>query len=113
MVDENKIKKIFGATVKELRTQANLPQEKLGEYIGLQPDSISTIERGKTFVSCEVLVNLCNYFKVSPSVFFTPKVRIKTEDRAKCIEEIKELLPSCDDKTLDNIRKILIVLQNN
>lgn len=112
MTDVNEVKKIFGLTVKELRTEEHLSQDALAEIIGLQPDSISTIERGKSFVSCEVLVNLCNHFKVSPTIFFTPKVRIKTEDRDTCIKDIKELLSSCDDKTLDHIRKILIVLQN-
>ena len=113
MIDSNQIKYTLGKKIKELRIERGLSQDKLGEYIDLQSDSISTVERGKPFISSEALAKLCNFFNVSPTVFFTPNINIKTEVREVCIDEIKKLLPACDDKTLDNIRKILIILQNN
>lgn len=113
MIDSNQIKCTLGKKIKELRIERGLSQDKLGEYIDLQSDSISTVERGKAFISSEALAKLCNFFNVSPTVFFTPNINIKTEVREVCIDEIKKLLPACDDKTLDNIRKILIILQNN
>lgn len=113
MIDSKKIKKTLGKKVKELRVEKGLSQDTLGEYINLQADSISTIERGKAFISSDALAELCNFFNVSPVAFFTPNITISTENREKCINEIKELLPACDDKTLDKIRKILIILHND
>ncbi len=55
MVKESDIKKNLGEIVRELRLQKNITQEKLSEYLELQPRSITAIENGKTFISCEVL----------------------------------------------------------
>lgn len=73
MYDSKNIKKIFGATVKELRTNKGITQEQLAEYLGLQPHSITKIETGRTFVSSEVLASLSNFFNVTPAFFLNPK----------------------------------------
>lgn len=113
MYDSKEVKTNFGLTVKEYRTIKQLSQEQLAELVGLQQRTISRIENGKAFVSCEGITKFANVFNISPSTFFAPKVRIVTEEREKCIDEIKKLLPACDNKTLNNIRNILVVLQNN
>lgn len=113
MYDSKEVKTNFGLTVKEYRTYKQLSQEDLAEMVGLQQRTISRIENGKAFVSCEGITKFANVFNISPAAFFTPKVRLHTEDRENCINEIKKLLPACDSKTLNNIRNILIILQNS
>lgn len=44
MIDSNNIKKILGNNVRNLRKAKNLSQEKLAEIIGLERDSLSSIE---------------------------------------------------------------------
>lgn len=113
MFDSKKLKIGFGQTVKEYRMLKGLSQEELAEMVGLQQRTISQIENGNVFVSCSVIAKFANIFNVSPAVFFTPKVRYYTEEREKCIDEIKKFLPACDEKTLNNLRNIMIILQNN
>jgi len=111
MVDSKKIKKILGATIKELRTQKNITQEQLAEYLTLQPQTITTIETGRAFVSSEVLANLCNYFNVEPSIFFKTKAKVVTEEDMNYINDIKRMLPSFDSAKLREIYNILLALQ--
>lgn len=111
MVESKKIKLNLGATVKELRKQKDITQEQLAEYIGLQPQTIATIETGRAFVSSEVLANLCNYFNVEPTIFFTRKIKVFTEDDINHINEIKRMLPSFDTAKLKEIYNILLALQ--
>lgn len=111
MVDSNQIKTTLGATVKELRTQKGITQEVLSECLDLQPQTITTIETGRMFVSSEVLANLCNYFEVDPTIFFMKKPRILTQEDLDYIKEIKHLLPSFSTTRLRDIYNILLVMQ--
>lgn len=111
MVDSKQIRATLGATVKELRTNKGITQELLSEYLELQPQTITTIETGRMFVSSDVLANLCNYFEVDPTIFFAKKPRILTEEDLDYIKEIKRLLPSCSTARLRDIYNILLALQ--
>lgn len=110
MVYDEDIKKNFGAVVRALRVSRNLTQEKLAEYIEVQTQTISAIESGKSFISCEVLTNLSNYFEVDPSIFFTSKVRILSEKDVDYIDAIKRLLPTFNSDKLKEIYDILLVM---
>ncbi len=110
MIDANEIKKIFGKAVYELRTQKNMTQEQLAEYLSLSPHTITRIETGKAFVSGEVISQLCNLFNVSPSVLFTPRPHILYEEHKNYIKEITMLLPSFKTDRLKEIFNFLTIL---
>lgn len=110
MDDSNIIKKIFGANVKELRTQKGITQEQLAQYLELQPHSVTKIETGRSFVSCEVLARLSKFFNVTPSYFFNQRVKVLTKDDKNYINEIKKLLPNFSPQKLREIYNILTVL---
>lgn len=112
MVNENDIKKNLGEIVRELRTQKKLTQEKLSEYLELQPRSITAIENGKTFISCEVLEKLSNYFEVDPSIFFIKKVNIYDFNEKEYYNKIKNLLRSFKSNKLKKIYNMLLILLN-
>ena len=81
MLFSEDIKNIIGLKVKQLRTKRGLTQEKLAEYIGLQPQTIAKIETGKRFISSDALSKLCNFFDVAPYVFFTtPETKFTSQD---------------------------------
>ncbi|MBP3924660.1 helix-turn-helix transcriptional regulator [bacterium] len=111
MVNAKEIKLNLGATVRELRKRRNITQEQLAEYIDLQPQTIATLETGRTFTSSEVLANLCNYFNVEPALFFLKQVRIPSEEDIDYINEIKRMLPTFSSSRLKDIYNILIALQ--
>lgn len=110
MYNSQNIKKIFGTTVKELRTNRGITQEQLAEYLGLQPHSVTKIETGRTFVSSEVLASLSNFFNVTPSFFLNPKIKILSEDDINYCNEIKRLLPNFSSTKLREIYNILSVM---
>ncbi|MBQ7287904.1 MAG: helix-turn-helix transcriptional regulator [Candidatus Gastranaerophilales bacterium] len=88
MFNDSDIKNIFGLVVKELRLQKGLTQEKLAEFLGMQPQTIAKIETGKRFVSSEVLAKLCNFFNVEPYVFFVKKNQTFTPETLDHISQI-------------------------
>lgn len=111
MLDSNQININFGRTLKELRTLKGLTQEKLAEYLGLDPHTITSIETGRAFVSGEVLAKLSNFFEVDSTIFFRRKVRVLNEDDLNYIQEIKRMLPGFDTARLRDIYNMLVVLQ--
>lgn len=111
MIDSNNIKKNLGKNVKKLRTSKDLTQEQLAEILNLQLQSITFIETGRTFISSEVLANLCNYFNVEPSFFFNYKNIEHTDKEINLKREINRLMTNCNKKTLESIYNIIIALQ--
>ncbi len=57
----------LGKKLKQLRTDADLSQEKLGEMAGLDRTYISGIERGIRNPSLRNIEKLAKAFKVKPS----------------------------------------------
>lgn len=111
MINSGKIKSTFGAAVKELRKQKGITQEQLVEYLDIQSSTIAGIENGRAFVSSELISKLCNYFNVTPALFFFERVRILSEQDVDYINEIKRLLPSFSTTKLEEIYNILLALQ--
>lgn len=112
MISSEEIKINVGLTIKELRNNAGITQEKLAEELGLQLNTIAKIETGKIYITSKTLSKLCNYFNVSPAIFFMPKVQINVKDNLDYIAKINELLPACNNKTLNIVYNTAIVVQN-
>src|SRR5882724_8201878 len=64
------LKKEFGATVRDRRTQLGLSQEKLAERADLHRTYISDIERGARNVSLESIEKLASALEVSVAALF-------------------------------------------
>ena len=108
MFTEKEIRQNVGNIVKQLRMQKGLTQEKLAEFIDVQPQTIRSIER--SFLSCKVLTKLSNFFEVDYSFFFLKKANILTDDDNKSISKIKSLLPQFSSSKLNEIYNILLVM---
>ena len=96
------IKTIFGENLKFYRKAKHLSQEQLSEKVDISVKHLSSIERGLTFVSADLLEKLaCSvdvpvfYFFVNKREFFYNDVMLNTIDNIienkllKTIEEIK------------------------
>ena len=70
-MDENQVKKLFGKRLKELRKTKNLTQEKLSEYIFMDPQHYCKMENGNHFPSLKNIIKLAEILDVDIKEFFT------------------------------------------
>lgn len=53
------------SNIRQLRKQRNISQKMLGEEIGLSQQVVSRMERDRSKIQVDVLINLADYFHVS------------------------------------------------
>ena len=64
------IKKLFGERVRELRTNANLSQEKFAQKIGMDRTYFASVELGKRNISIVNIEKIANGLEISLSELF-------------------------------------------
>lgn len=105
------IKKELGKNIQKYRKLNKITQEKLAEMIGVEINSISSIETGKYFPSPENLVKISNALNTNLSNLFFFKENCSCEDYIEEINKNIKLLAS--DKTkleaINNYIKQLII----
>lgn len=70
-MNEDKVKKQFGNTVKSIRLEKKLSQEALAELTGLHRTYISDVERGDRNISLINIIKLCAALDIVPSYLFS------------------------------------------
>lgn len=111
MVDSNEIRKILGNNIRKLRLAKGLSQEQLAEAVGLERDSISSIETGRAFTSSETLAEFANHFNVEINYLFKSNNIEETDKIVDIKKEINRALSGCSHDFLKNIYKIIIALK--
>lgn len=86
------LKKELGKNIQKYRKLNKITQEKLAEYIGVEINSISSIETGKYFPSPDNLVKIANVLNISLSDLFNFKEDLSCDDYIKEISKNIELL---------------------
>lgn len=100
------LKKNLGKNIQKYRKLNKITQEKLAEMIGVEINSISSIETGKYFPSPENLVKIANALNVDISNLFYFKDDCSCEDYIKEINKNIKLL--INDKTkLESINNFI------
>lgn len=102
---KSNLKVLFGQKIKSLRESVDLTQEQLAEKILLERDTISKIENGKRFPSCNSLQNISEVLNISYSELFN----FENYDNNKNLDnailvETKTLNPEQAEFVLDFIR---------
>lgn len=59
------MKNYFSENIKKLRRTADITQEKLAEFVGVTPQTVSKWERAETYPDIETLPAIANYFGVT------------------------------------------------
>ena len=54
---------IIGQNVREIRRSLNLTQEEFAEELNINAQFLSQIETGKTGISIDNAINICNFIK--------------------------------------------------
>lgn len=109
-MDANSLKKILGSSLRELRIDKGLTQEKLAELIGVQVNTVNRIETGTSFVTSETFARICNVFNIHPSVLMTSKPKHILKEHLEYIKAINQLLQTFSLEKLKNAYDILSVM---
>ena len=103
-MDGKTIKQILGSSVRELRINKGITQEKLAELLGVGINSTNRIETGTSFAK------LCNIFDVHPSVLLVAKPQHILKEHSDYIKAINGSLQRCSLEKLKYIYGIVDVL---
>lgn len=97
-----KIRKLLGKRIQELRIAKNLTQEKLSESIGIDQRSLSSIECGHSFPS-RFLFDISEALEISlPELFDFQHHAFTAEEMKDYIKHTVDLLP--EDKLISLFR---------
>ena len=99
-------KQLLGKRLRELRKRKGISQEKLAEYINVEPATISNIENGKNYPS---MINLENIIKVLNVSFIEVFDFEHKNSNDNLIQQIDEILKNNPDK-VEDFYKIIIAL---
>ena len=92
--------KTLSERLKELRKNANMTQEKLGEKLGIDGDTYGNYEREKTYPSTDVIVALAQIYDVTTDYILTGK---EIDVDAK----VSSLINKCPDNKLSGLLAII------
>jgi transcriptional regulator with XRE-family HTH domain len=99
-------KQLLGKRLRELRKRKGINQEKLAEYINVEPATISNIENGKNYPSMINLENILNVLDVTFMEVFDFEHKNSNEN---LIQQINSVLKNNPDK-IEDFYKIAIAL---
>ncbi|MCI8743992.1 MAG: helix-turn-helix transcriptional regulator [Lachnospiraceae bacterium] len=93
----------LGQSIASHRKKKQITQERLAEYLNVSTTFISKIERGKTQISLERLVQIGRYLDISP----TELLYGNQPDASYLRTELSSLLEQCPEETLPLIRSLI------
>lgn len=93
----------LGQSITLHRKKKQITQERLAEHLNVSTTFISKIERGKTQISLERLVQICQYLDISP----TELLYGNCPDASYMRTELSSLLERCPEETLPLIKSLI------
>lgn len=94
----------IGQRIAHSRREQRITQEQLAEYLDVSTTFVSKIERGKTQLSLERLVQICQYLNINPSELLYGD---KTDSLSSLLPELSSLLGQCPKETLPLIKSLI------
>lgn len=99
--------------IKALRTRRGMSQQDLAEKTNRSVDTISAIERGKSFPNYETLQRLADALGVSVQDFFEPDAPTASNVRTRLLTEISDALRSLSDDELKLASEMIRALERS
>ncbi len=93
----------IGKYLKMIRKSNGYTQEKLAESIDVSVRYISDIEQDRSMPSFEVLIRICNIFKISLDQIFSEYLKVKKNKSLEYSLAGYEKLSKQDKKTIDHL----------
>lgn len=102
------IKGLIGKRIQKIRKIKELSQEEIAEKVGISPNYISSIERGKANPTLDLLIAIAGVMKVTIVEFFEVEDEIK--DKKELQSLLSSLIKQSNEETLKSTIKILRAL---
>ena len=93
----------IGKYLKMIRKSNGYTQEKLAESIDVSVRYISDIEQDRSMPSFEVLIRICNIFKISLDQVFSEYLKVKKNKSLEYSLAGYDKLSKQDKKTIDHL----------
>ena len=100
----DELKRLIGMKIKALRNSKSFTQEQLAEKVGITPQYLGNIERGKENPTLNTFINLSNAIDVSLNEIFN---LLEAEDPKKVKRLIQERIKNADENELKLILKLV------
>ena len=84
------LRKPLGNKIKYFRKQKGLTQEQLAEKIGIETNTLSNVETGKSFMSFKVFQKLPEILEVQPYEIFIYDENLTVEYKEQLVKKIKK-----------------------
>ena len=82
-----------GQVIQRIRKERGMTQEQLAEKVGIDPNSISRIERGRLIPALPTLIDICNALEIGADAVLAAYISVDTPIRwtplAKKLETIE------------------------
>jgi len=99
-----------GERIRNLRTSKNITQDQLSELLEINPSHLSNIERGRTKMSTDTLVNISRSLNVSIDYLIFGDITLEFDQYTNiALLEIKELLK---DKNKNDFNTFMAFIKN-
>ena len=102
------IEKSIGKRIQQYRKKKGITQEKLGDMLGLSPNHISALERGKYAVKTDILVHIINILGCTADDIFCDVIDTGYKVRSSRLSDELEKLPSEDRYRILDVLESLI-----
>ena len=108
------LKRKVGQRVQAIRVRRGLTQEALAEQVGRSAETISSLERGKSFPNYQTLGNLSEALNVPVRDFFDfrSKPDSPSAKRVRLEDDVNEALTGLKDRELTVLQELISLLIN-
>lgn len=104
----NDILKIIGNNVKTIRLSRGVTQEQMAEKLNRSVNFVSLIELGKSGMSVETIIAICNILDISSESIFKGLIDYNLKEKDRYILENISTLNSKDKKIVTDLMQYII-----
>ena len=107
-IDKNNALQIIGNNIKTIRLLRNMTQEQMAEKLDRSVNFVSLIELGKSGMSVQTIIDICNILEVNTDSLFKGLLDYKLKDQDKYIIENIISLSNEDKEIVTNLIEYII-----
>lgn len=104
----NTILEIIGSNIKTIRLSKGITQEQIAEKLNRSVNFVSLIELGKSGMSGQTIIALCNILDISTESIFKGLINYNLKKQDKLILDNLSILNSKDKEIVINLMNYII-----